>query len=77
MPQEGQESSSRKLVWIEELRVTGWGRSECAWVFNVSGWPSGKTLDETMRNFQAELHEEFASHACADHPRAKGATAPS
>jgi hypothetical protein len=77
MHHQAQEGSSRKLVWIEELRVTGWGCSECAWVYHPSEWPSGKTLEETMRNFQAQLYEEFTSHACAEHPRARVATVPS
>ena len=77
MHHQGQEGSSRKLVWVEGLSSVGWGCSECAWVFNLSGWPSGKTLDEMTRSFQARLYEEFAFHVCAEHPRAKGATVPS
>ena len=73
MPQEGQEST-RKLVWVEQQNVAGWGCSECAWVFKSSAWPAGKSLDEITRNFKAQLSEEFASHACADHPRVKVAT---
>ena len=44
MHDQGQESSSRKLVRVEGLSVGGWGCSECAWVFNLPGWPIGKTL---------------------------------
>jgi rubredoxin len=65
---------SRKTVWIKEENVMGWGCSECAWVFNPSGPPIGKTLDQMTRNFHAQLSEEFASHDCAEHPRFKRAT---
>jgi hypothetical protein len=68
------ESSSRNLAWVEGQSVEGWGCSECTWLFNPSGPPTGKTLDEMKRNFQAQLSEEFMSHACAQHPWVKGAT---
>jgi len=74
MHHQGQESSSRKLVWVEGLSSVGWGCSECTWVFNLSEWPIGKALDEMTQNVQQQLSEEFASHACAEHPRAKGTT---
>jgi hypothetical protein len=74
MHHRAQEDSSRKLVWVEGLSSVGWGCSECAWVFKSSAWPAGKSLDEITRNFKAQLSEEFASHACAEHPRLKGAT---
>ena len=74
MRHKGQESASRKLVWVEGQNFEGWGCSECAWVFNPSNPPIGKSLDEMTRHFQAQLFEEFASHACAkQHPRVKGA----
>jgi hypothetical protein len=63
---------SRKLVWIEQPRFRGWGCSECAWVFNPSGPPTGKSFDEMMRNFELQRDREFTLHVCADHPRAKG-----
>jgi hypothetical protein len=62
---------SRKLVWIEQLRFRGFGCSECAWVFNASGAPAGKSFDEMMRNFELQRDKEFALHVCADHRRAK------
>jgi hypothetical protein len=62
---------SRKLVWLEQPRFRGWGCSECAWVFNSSGAPTGKSLDEAKRNFVLQRDKEFASHACTKHPRAK------
>jgi len=61
----------RKLVWIEHDRFRGWGCSECAWVFNPSGAPTGKSLDEAKRNFELHRDKEFPLHVCADHPRAK------
>jgi len=73
MLHKGQESSSRKLVWVEGQSFGGWGCSECAWVFNLPPLPTGKSLDEVKRNFETQLSEEFASHACAKRPRAKGA----
>ena len=75
MLHEGEESSFRKLVRVEGRSFEGWGCSECAWVFNPSGPPVGKSLDEMTRNFQMQLAEEFASHACAKHRRAKVAKA--
>ena len=60
-----------KLVWIEHDRFQGWGCSECAWVFNPSGAPTGKSLDESKENFELQRDKEFKLHVCADHPRAK------
>jgi hypothetical protein len=51
VPTPGQDSSSRKTVWIKEERVMGWGCSECAWVFNPSGPPIGKTLGHNDAEF--------------------------
>jgi hypothetical protein len=59
----------RRLVWIEEKRFRGFGCSECAWVFNASGSPTGNSFDEMMRNFESQRDAEFSSHVCADHPR--------
>jgi hypothetical protein len=61
----------RKLVWIEHDRFRGWGCSECAWVFNSCGAPTGKSLDESKRNFELQRDKEFTLHVCADHPRVK------
>jgi hypothetical protein len=60
---------SRKLVWIEQQSFRGWACSECAWVFNPSDAPTGKTFDEMMRNFELRRDKEFISHVCADHPK--------
>jgi hypothetical protein len=59
---------SRELVWIQVKRF---GCSECAWVFNPSGAPTGKSFDDMMENFQLQRDKEFTLHVCADHPRAK------
>ena len=67
------EPSSRKLVWVEGQSFGGWGCSECAWVFNLPDFPTGKSVDEVKRNCEMKLSEEFASHSCAERPRAKGA----
>lgn len=64
-----QESSDRKLVWVEGQSVEGWGCSNCFWVFSPSGPPIGKSLDEMKRRFEAQLAEEFESHACINYPR--------
>ena len=64
-------SALRELVWIEDDRFRGWGCSECAWVFNPSGAPTGKSLDESKRNFELQRDKEFKLHVCADRPRAK------
>jgi hypothetical protein len=64
------EPKSRKLVWAEKPRFHGWVCTECAWVFNPS-WPLvGKTIDEMKTDFGQQRDKEFASHVCAEHPRA-------
>jgi len=62
---------NRKLIWIEQKRFRGFGCSECAWVFNASGAPAGKTFDEMMQNFELRRDQEFTLHVCADYPKAK------
>jgi rubredoxin len=61
----------RKLVWIEEQPFGRWGCSECAWVFNPSGSPTGKSLDEMKQNYERQRDKDFAAHVCGEHPRAK------
>jgi hypothetical protein len=61
--------SSRNLVWINDSNFRGWGCSDCGWVFNPSGPPIGESLDEMKSNFNAQLAEAFASHACDRYPR--------
>jgi rubredoxin len=60
----GQESSARKLVWVEGQNVAGWGCSECLWIFNPSGPPIGNSLEEMKQNFEVQLSHEFESHTC-------------
>jgi hypothetical protein len=61
----------RKLVWIEEQLFAGWGCSECAWVFNPTGAPSGKSLDEMKLKYEQGREKKFAAHVCAEHPRTR------
>lgn len=61
----------RKLIWIQEPRIWGWGCSECAWVFSPSGTPTGNSLDEMKGNYERQRDNYFAAHVCAEHPRAK------
>jgi hypothetical protein len=64
------EPMRRKLVWAERPNFQGWCCSECAWVFNPS-WPLvGNSVDEMKTNFGQQRDKEFASHVCAEHPRA-------
>jgi hypothetical protein len=62
---------SRKLVWVEQPRLRCWGCSECAWVFKPSGDPTGKSFDESVRNFELQRDKEFASHVCAQSPKSQ------
>jgi hypothetical protein len=62
----------RKIVWVKSARSEFWACSECAWAFNPSGPPLGKSLDEMIQNFERQRDKEFASHVCAKHPRTKG-----
>jgi hypothetical protein len=57
----------RKLIWIEEEHFHGWRCSECGWVFNASGPPSGHSLNEMMENYARLRDKEFAAHICAEH----------
>jgi hypothetical protein len=59
----------RKLVWIEEQHLLGWGCSECSWVWNAFGPPVGKSIDEMMRNYEQQRDKDFAAHICAEYPR--------
>jgi hypothetical protein len=69
----GQVNSPRKLVWIEGQGFSGWGCSECIWVFNnPSGWPPGNSLDEIKRILQAQLDKEFECHICKKAASARG-----
>jgi len=61
----------RELVWIEEERFQGWGCSQCAWVFNPSGAPTGKSLNEMKANYERRRDNDFEAHVCTEHPRGK------
>jgi hypothetical protein len=61
----------RKVVWIEEENLLGWGCSECAWVYNLSGPPTGNSLDEMMQHYLQRRDKEFAAHVCAKNPRSR------
>jgi len=63
---------NRKLVWIEQPHFRGFGCSECAWVFNPSGAPSGNSFDEMMQNFESQRDQAFKLHVCAVHPKSQG-----
>src|SRR4029077_6575192 len=63
----------RKLVWMENQNLRGFGCSECNWIFNPSGAPVGESLDEMKQKYEAQRDKEFAAHVCANHPRARSA----
>jgi hypothetical protein len=44
-------------------------------VFNLLDLHTDKSLDEMKWNFEMQLSEEFASHACAGRPRVKSGEA--
>jgi hypothetical protein len=64
------EPMRRKLVWAETPNLLGWGCSECAWVFNPSWLLVDNSIDEMKTKFGQQRDKEFASHVCAEHPRA-------
>jgi hypothetical protein len=61
----------RKLVWIERRNFQGYGCSECPWVFNSSGTPAGKSLDEMKKDYEQQRDKHFAAHVCAEHATGK------
>ncbi len=60
----------RELVWLESENFQGWACSACAWAFNPLGPPFGQSLGEMMIRYERQRDKEFASHLCAEHPRA-------
>ena len=60
---------SRTLIWIEGPRFRGWGCSECGWIFNPSGPPSGEDFNAMKQDFESQRDKEFAAHLCVEHPR--------
>jgi hypothetical protein len=65
------DAKRRELVWVERQNFQGWACTECGWVFNPSGAPAGRSLDEMKQNFERQRHKEFTSHVCAQHARAE------
>lgn len=53
---------ARRLIWIDEKEITGWGCADCAWMLtnrkNELDLPVGQ-----------DLRMEFADHNCERHPR--------
>jgi hypothetical protein len=60
---------SRELTWVEQERFTGWGCSDCAWVFKPSGAFAGTSIEEMTRSFELQRDKEFTLHVCAHHSR--------
>jgi hypothetical protein len=60
----------RKLVWIENQNLQGFGCSGCNWVFNPSGALLGESLDEMKQGYESQRDKEFAAHVCVKHARA-------
>ena len=59
----------RKLVWVAKPNFEGWACSECAWTFNPSEMPSGKSIGEMKQNYERQRDEQFQTHACGEHLR--------
>ena len=59
----------RRLVWVENQKLQGFGCSECRWVFNPAGAPAGESLDEMKHKYEAQRDKEFAAHVCTEYPR--------
>jgi hypothetical protein len=57
---------ARRLIWIDEKELSGWGCADCGWVLsNQSDLPVGQ-----------ELRMQFADHNCEQHPRVPKARTP-
>ena len=67
---------TRKMVWIEQPGLGGFGCSECDWRFEASNAPTGTSFEEMKFNLGLRLDKEFASHVCADHPKRLGSSGP-
>src|ERR1700676_924296 len=63
-------STPRTLTWICETHFYGLGCSGCAWLFRPSGPPTGNSLQEMKENYVRRCNAEFATHDCAEYPRA-------
>jgi hypothetical protein len=60
----------RKLVWVEKPNFAGWVCSECAWRFDLSELPSGKSIGEMKENYERQRDMQFQTHECREHPKA-------
>ena len=60
---------TRKMVWIEQPGLGGFGCSECDWRFEASNAPTGTSFEEMKLSLGLQLDKEFTSHVCADHPQ--------
>jgi rubredoxin len=58
-------------VWVKTGGFQGWACSQCAWVFNPSAPPIGKTLEAMKQNYEQQRDQAFTSHACATHAATK------
>ena len=65
------DAKRRRLVWVERQNFQGWACTKCAWVFRAPGPPVGNSLEEMKQNYEQRRDKEFASHVCAQHPRAE------
>jgi len=61
----------RQMTWITTPHMVGWACSDCGWAFKPSGPPRGSDLDEMKQNFERQREKEYASHVCAEYPKAK------
>jgi hypothetical protein len=53
---------ARRLIWIDEKEMSGWGCADCGWVL------SNRKKDSDLPVGQ-ELRMQFADHDCEQHPR--------
>jgi hypothetical protein len=67
-------TASRKLVQVEQPSSSGWGCSECAWMFDPSQIPSVNSFDEMTLALILEREKAFESHICSEYPRVKASS---
>jgi len=60
----------RELIWIERHNFHGWACSACEWEFKPLGPLVGESIHDMKRLYEEQRDKEFASHVCAEHPRA-------
>ena len=65
--------SLQKLV--ERPDFVGWGCSHCAWVFRIPAKLKSDSLDDLIRQTEANRDTAFEAHACSSHQERKGAKA--